>query len=249
MEEELQELLGRLGAVEEERRGLEVRRGELEAIVARLRKERSDAEAAERERRRLEKFQRLLEDVWRILRDLGPRVSTRLLAGITSRANRLFALLQDGPGRLAFAPNYELRFRQADTDLPFANLGGGEQMSAALAIQMAMARDFAGSSFCIFDEPTIHLDPSRNSAERRCLDGARHRAAKAAEACRAVGAIDERYDSQLRAMASRPGPNMSPESRNCGISRLSRPAQAPRPRTADCAFAPSFPATAARARV
>ena len=34
-------------------------------------------------------------------------------------------------------------------------------MSAALAIQMAMARDFAGSSFCIFDEPTIHLDAGR----------------------------------------------------------------------------------------
>jgi DNA repair exonuclease SbcCD ATPase subunit len=28
---------------------------------------------------------------------------------------------------------------------------------------MAMARDFAGSSFCIFDEPTVHLDPDRRA--------------------------------------------------------------------------------------
>ncbi|OHB75680.1 MAG: hypothetical protein A2Z34_10020 [Planctomycetes bacterium RBG_16_59_8] len=59
--------------------------------------------------------------------------------------------------------DYEVRLKQGKHEYTFGNLSGGEQMSAALAIQMAMARDFAGSSFCIFDEPTIHLDEARRA--------------------------------------------------------------------------------------
>jgi exonuclease SbcC len=159
--EELEGLVGKLATAEEERRGLEGRRAELDKSVARLRKEEAAAATAERARKRLERFQRVLKDIWDMLRDLGPRVSKRLVDGIAARANQIFGVLHDAPGRLAFEKDYEVRFRQGDSDLPFSSLSGGEQMSAALSIQMAMARDFAGSKFCIFDEPTVHLDTAR----------------------------------------------------------------------------------------
>jgi exonuclease SbcC len=34
-------------------------------------------------------------------------------------------------------------------------------MSAAIALQMAMVNEFSDSRFCIFDEPTAHLDEDR----------------------------------------------------------------------------------------
>ncbi len=80
---------------------------------------------------------------------------------IAAQANRIFGILHDQPGRLVWERDYEVRLKQGGADYPFANLSGGEQMSAALAIQMAMARYFVGSPFCIFDEPTIHLDEAR----------------------------------------------------------------------------------------
>jgi DNA repair protein SbcC/Rad50 len=159
--EELEGLVGKLAAAEEERRNLEGRRSELEKNVARLRQAAAEAATAEGGRKRLERFQRVLEDIWKMLRELGPRVSKRLVDGIAARANQIFGVLHDAPGRLAFEKDYEVRFRQGESDLPFASLSGGEQMSAALSIQMAMARDFAGSKFCIFDEPTVHLDTAR----------------------------------------------------------------------------------------
>lgn len=150
-----------LATVREEARNLAQTRSDLAAAVRRLREQEADLDRWTRERRRLMRFNVILEDVWVILKALGPRVSRRLLGVISSRADRIFGHLHDQPGRLIWDKEYEVRLKTATAEYSFGNLSGGEQMSAALAIQMAMARWFVNSSFCIFDEPTIHLDESR----------------------------------------------------------------------------------------
>ena len=52
----------------------------------------------------------------------------------------------------------------------FGQLSGGEQMSAALAVRLALLRELSGIDVAFFDEPTSNLDlragkpwPSRSS--------------------------------------------------------------------------------------
>lgn len=130
----------------------------LEIVVQTMAEKSAKIKQLEREKRELRYFRDVLEVIWKILREVGPRISSRLLATISARANRIFGVLHGQGCRLSWGPDYEVRLRSGASEYAFKNLSGGEQMCAALAIQMAMARDFAGSSFCIFDEPTIHLD-------------------------------------------------------------------------------------------
>jgi exonuclease SbcC len=155
---ELEAALEKRAAAERDREHASREQAELVRVVEERERQRAGKEKAERERRSLDRFRALLEDVWDILRKVGPRISRRLLAGISAQANRIFGELHGEHATLAWEADYAVRLRRSDADLPFHALSGGEQMSAALAIQMAMARAFAQSSFCVFDEPTIHLD-------------------------------------------------------------------------------------------
>ncbi len=140
---------------------------ELAAQLEAAATQRTRAAELQRELARWRAIAQVATDVWQVLRDVGPQISLRLMQTIGARANRIFALLHGGAGSLIWGEDYEVRLRTPQGELPFKNLSGGEQMAAALAIQMAMARDFAQSAFCIFDEPTVHLDAARK--ERLCL--------------------------------------------------------------------------------
>lgn len=159
----LDDLGKQLGSEEADQRNRARQIAELEEVVARMKDNEVKIGTWATEKRRLERLKVLVEDIWKVLSALGPRVSARLLAGIAARANRIFGHLHDQPAQLVWGESYEVRLRQGTAEYPFRSMSGGEQMSAALAIQMAMARDFAGSRFCIFDEPTVHLDEGRRA--------------------------------------------------------------------------------------
>lgn len=150
-----------LSAAQTGYKNLEAEVGRLDLIVKTMAEKRVKIGMLEQERAQLGFFRELLGVIWKILREVGPRISARLLAGISARANRIFGVLHGNGSQLVWGQDYEVRLKSGSTEYAFKNLSGGEQMCAALAIQMAMARDFAGSSFCIFDEPTIHLDETR----------------------------------------------------------------------------------------
>ena len=44
---------------------------------------------------------------------------------------------------------------------PFMNLSGGEQMSAALSIRLALLKELSEIRIAFFDEPTTNLDEDR----------------------------------------------------------------------------------------
>lgn len=43
-------------------------------------------------------------------------------------------------------------------------MSGGEQMSAALAVQLALAKEFSKMEVAMFDEPTTNLDQVRRAS-------------------------------------------------------------------------------------
>ncbi len=173
---ELADVQGDLGSSRKEAEVLEAELGRLRIIVDEIDRRKASRDAAARELRSLDRFREILDDLWKILRDAGPRISRRLLAGISARANRIFGVLSGEPARLAWAEDYELRLHRGPESVPFRAMSGGEQMAAALSVQMAMARTFARSAFCVFDEPTTHLDDARRSRLARAVKEAQQEA-------------------------------------------------------------------------
>ncbi len=178
-EEESRRVAGELASVHDARteavmgrQHLQSDRAWLESVVLDINRRKASVENDYRELRTLDRFRALLDDLWQILRDAGPRISRRLLHGISARSNRILEAMQDEPAKLAWGDEYQVRLRRDGVELPFHALSGGEQMSVALAIQMAMARIFAQSSFCIFDEPTVHLDELRKDRLAKAIKDA-----------------------------------------------------------------------------
>jgi exonuclease SbcC len=159
-----------------ERKKDQQRLEELTEIVEEMEQRKQTVLAVQGEKAKMERFAVVVDDLWSILRSVGPKVARRLLGAISLRANQIFGALHDEPATLIWEEGYEVKLKNARGEIPFKGLSGGEQMSAALSIQMAMARDFANSAFCIFDEPTVHLDARRCEKLGRALQEAREAA-------------------------------------------------------------------------
>jgi DNA repair protein SbcC/Rad50 len=99
-----------------------------------------------------------------ILRDAGPDITKAMLAYISSQADTIFTtIMGDHAGRLSWEEGYEITLRTGSNLRTFAQLSGGEQMSAALAIRLALLRTLTRSHMVIFDEPTQNMDDERRA--------------------------------------------------------------------------------------
>ncbi len=99
----------------------------------------------------------LTELARKTLRDAAPTVAQHLCNRIAGAAQAIFNQINPDPVELKWlADNYSLRITPGDRR--FAMLSGGEQTKLALALTLAMVREFSGLRFCIFDEPTYGVD-------------------------------------------------------------------------------------------
>ncbi|GIX06661.1 MAG: hypothetical protein KatS3mg115_1064 [Candidatus Poribacteria bacterium] len=140
-------------------------RRELERLQSQLRELQEQERqliALEEEVRRTERALALGELVrMDILRHVGDRLAVAYRARVSQRATELYRAIAREPVRLEWAEQYELRLRNGESSRTFQQLSGGEQMSAALAVRLALLELFAGIGFAIFDEPTVNLDAER----------------------------------------------------------------------------------------
>lgn len=92
-----------------------------------------------------------------------------LLRQISVEANRIFGeILGDRSAQLSWEQDYEIVLRRDGRERTFALLSGGEQMSAALAVRLALLRSLTRLDIAFFDEPTQNMDGERrgNLAEQ-----------------------------------------------------------------------------------
>src|SRR5438874_9792511 len=126
-------------------------------------------EAVEKEKRTLEDLQRMLEQFRKLIRDAAPHVLKALLNDISSEANRIFGeIMGDRSAQLTWENDYEIVLRRQGVNRTFAPLSGGEQMSAALAVRLALLKKLSTLNVAFFDEPTQNMDELRriNLAEQ-----------------------------------------------------------------------------------
>jgi len=164
--EELREQQGRanedLRHVKQERERLEQAIAQAEALLGELSKVRA-------ERQELDESAKMLKQFRETIKDAGPQVTKALLHQISVTANHIFGdLMGDRAAQLSWEDDYEIMLRHDGRERTFAQLSGGEQMSAALAVRLALLRKLSRLDIAFFDEPTQNMDDERrgNLAEQ-----------------------------------------------------------------------------------
>ncbi len=135
---------------------------ELEAVAA------QEAQAAQEHAVRQRRAEHLTF-LRTLLQQVQPRITAALIDRISQEAAEFFSqLMDDATKQLHWTEDFGIQLRVAGQDRDFRQLSGGEQMTAALAVILALLRGLTNVQFAFFDEPTTNLDQERRTqlAER-----------------------------------------------------------------------------------
>jgi exonuclease SbcC len=144
-------------------------RAALEAEIARVEGLMGSLDEARAELATLEELERMLQQFRETIKEAGPNILKAVLHAISTEANRIFGeILGDRSSVLSWEQDYEIVLRRDGRERSFAQLSGGEQMSAALAVRLALLRGLSRLDMAFFDEPTQNMDGERrgNLAEQ-----------------------------------------------------------------------------------
>jgi len=109
----------------------------------------------------LENVSQISKNIRIVLNDAGPLVAKRYREVISEIANNIFSSIHPERADLTWGDDYLLTLRDARGEREFNQLSGGEQMTAALAVQLALAKEFSDLGVAMFDEPTTNMDKER----------------------------------------------------------------------------------------
>ncbi len=124
--------------------------------------------AAQSRHERLAEQEELLQFLRTVLQDAGPFVTKALVQQISYAANQLFGqIMEDYTRTLHWQEDYGITLETDGRERTFAQLSGGEQMSAALAVRLALLQEMSDIGVAFFDEPTTNLDDTRRGALAR----------------------------------------------------------------------------------
>lgn len=126
-------------------------------------------EAAQKEHQELNDLFTMIEQFRRLIKEAAPYVLKAMLNDISAESNRIFGeIMGDRSAQLSWQNDYEISLRRQGVARSFAQLSGGEQMSAALAVRLALLKKLSTLNLAFFDEPTQNMDELRrmNLAEQ-----------------------------------------------------------------------------------
>ncbi len=124
--------------------------------------------AAEGKMKKLTDEEDVLETIRGKLRQAGPYISATLNRQISDGARQIFSdLMQDYSRQLTWNEDYSIALEVDGRQRSFSQLSGGEQMSAALSVRLALLREMSSIDIAFFDEPTANMDEMRREALAR----------------------------------------------------------------------------------
>ena len=118
---------------------------------------------------RLESLTRVTRLIRESIRDAGPEVTKALVSGVSNAANGIFCEIMGSYGQvLQWDEEYGIWLETGEHRRSFRQLSGGEQITAALAVRLALLKDLLRIDTAFLDEPTQNLDATRreNLAEQ-----------------------------------------------------------------------------------
>lgn len=123
-----------------------------------------ELEAAQAEKQTLDDLSTMMEQFRKLIKEAAPHVLRAMLSDISAEANRIFGeIMGDRSAQLLWADDYEIDLIRQGIKRSFAQLSGGEQMSAALAVRLALLKKLSTINIAFFDEPTQNMDEQRRT--------------------------------------------------------------------------------------
>lgn len=166
---EIERLNGALAALATAMKHQQERINELEHQIGRAEELLKQLEEARKEHATLEDLHAMMEQFRKLIKEAAPYVLKAMLNDISAQANRIFGeIMGDHAAELSWENDYEIVLHRRAVKRTFAQLSGGEQMSAALAIRLALLKKLSTLNIAFFDEPTQNMDELRrmNLAEQ-----------------------------------------------------------------------------------
>lgn len=140
----------------------ERRRSELAAEIERFAQLRQELGDEFREKARLERVAETTRFIRDTLKEAAPRVARNYVHHVSLEANQMFReITGNGERTLKWTDDYSVIVEEDGYERPFSSLSGGEQMSAALSIRLALLKQLSDVRIAFFDEPTTNMDLSR----------------------------------------------------------------------------------------
>jgi len=164
VDKEIKQLHGQLKGLAEAISNTQKRIRELEQHIQHAEALLAELEAAQKEKATLEELQTMMEQFRKLIKEAAPHVLKAMLGDISSEANRIFGeIMGDRSAQLSWQNDYEIILRRQGVNRTFAQLSGGEQMSAALAVRLALLKKLSTLNIAFFDEPTQNMDELRRT--------------------------------------------------------------------------------------
>jgi exonuclease SbcC len=163
-----EQLRGRQGSLKGQLAEQHKRLAEQEIEVAQLHERQAELAEVKAQRDFLQQQSELLNYLRSILREAGPYVTRAIVKQISFEAAQIFGeLMGDYSRRLHWNEDYGITLEVDGHERQFAQLSGGEQMSAALSVRLALLREMSDIDVAFFDEPTTNLDETRRESLAR----------------------------------------------------------------------------------
>ena len=180
-EERFQEVVAQVVEIRSRRVRLETDLGQWrerltreEEEIAQLQAKAQQLTVARSQHDRLKEQEELLRFLRSVVQEAGPHVTKALVQQISYSANQLFGqIMEDYTRTLHWQEDYGIVLEVDGRERTFSQLSGGEQMSAALAVRLALLQEMSSIGIAFFDEPTTNLDETRRGALARQVVGVR----------------------------------------------------------------------------
>ncbi len=164
IELEISWLTGELAGLAADMQNLQIAINELEQKIEHAELLLIELEVAEKEKETLEEVYKMIEQFRKLIKEAAPHVLKAMMHDISIEANRIFGeIMGDRSGQLSWQNDYEIILHRQGVNRTFAQLSGGEQMSAALSVRLALLKKLSTLNIAFFDEPTQNMDELRRT--------------------------------------------------------------------------------------
>lgn len=164
----LQNLLLNKNTLELELKQLEKALGELTKELERIQTEQQRLATKQEELEVLLEARGLLQLIRQVLQAAADPIAQRYRTHISTLASGIYRSISGENVYLEWADQYEVIMKDNAAgfgrERVFKQLSGGEQMTAALAIRLALMQTFSDVGVGFFDEPTANLDVERRES-------------------------------------------------------------------------------------
>lgn len=114
------------------------------------------------ERERLDGLSKTTAFIRDTLKEAAPQIARNYVRHVAVEANQIFReITGNGERSLKWNDDYSVSVEEDSYERPFVSLSGGEQMSAALAVRLALLKQLTEIRIAFFDEPTTNMDEVR----------------------------------------------------------------------------------------